>query len=119
MKPGDWLVLALAMLLVGGLLAHGWSAPAGAQVRIYVAGEVYGEYPLDTARTLSITGRRGASIIEIAHGAVHFAASPCTGKFCVRSGWLHDSGAAAACLPNRVSLEILGHGQPRFDSINF
>ncbi len=119
MRPGDWLVLLLAALLVGGLLAHTWNASAGTRVRVYVAGEVYGEYPLDSARTLRIAGRRGASIIEIAHGAVHFAASPCPGKFCIRSGWLHDSGAAAACLPNRVSLEILGHGQPRFDSINF
>jgi len=49
---------------------------------------------------------------------VRFVQSPCTGKFCIHSGWLRHSGEVMACLPNGVFVELVG-GERRFDSINF
>jgi hypothetical protein len=69
-------------------------------------------------RTLHITGPLGDSVIEISHGRARFLSSPCRGQVCVQTGWLQATGDITACLPNRISLVLLGR-HPRFDSINF
>jgi hypothetical protein len=47
--------------------------------------------------------------------------SPCVGQQCVHSGWAQRGGEFIACVPNRVSLVVLGRGAggDYYDSINF
>lgn len=118
MKWGDLFVIALAAALIGGLFV--WQAGAGqaALARIRVGDRVYGEYPLAEPRRVRVLGRKGVSVIAIRDGAARFIASPCARKICIRAGWLRDGGETTACLPNGVSLEIVGR-DARFDSINF
>ena len=73
---------------------------------------------LSADRTLHIQGPLGDSVIEVRHGHARFVSSPCRGQVCVQTGWLQSTGDIAACLPNRISLTLLGQ-HPRFDSINF
>jgi hypothetical protein len=66
----------------------------------------------------SIAGRLGNSELEVSHGRIRFKHSPCSQHVCIHTGWLKESGEAAACLPNGVSLVL--HGDtPRYDSIIF
>jgi hypothetical protein len=69
-------------------------------------------------RMLHITGPLGESIVEINNGRTRFVSSPCLGQVCVHSGWLSSAGRFSACLPNRISLTLMGQ-HPRFDAINF
>ncbi len=69
-------------------------------------------------RMLHITGPLGESIVEINNGRTRFVSSPCTRQVCVHSGWLSNAGGFSACLPNRISLTLVGQ-HPRFDAINF
>jgi hypothetical protein len=48
--------------------------------------------------------------IKIEDGAIAFLESDCPDQVCVHSGFLHRPGQWAACLPNRVSVTILGDG---------
>ena len=73
---------------------------------------------LSPDRTLHIHGPLGDSVIEVSHGRARFISSPCRGQVCVQTGWLQATGDIAACLPNRISLTLLGR-HPRYDSINF
>jgi len=73
---------------------------------------------LSPDRTLHIHGPLGDSVIEVNNGRARFVSSPCRGQICVQTGWLQTSGDLAACLPNRISLTLLGQ-HPRFDAINF
>jgi hypothetical protein len=41
-------------------------------------------------------------------GAIAFTESNCPDKICIRSGFLRHTGQRAACLPNRVSLSVIG-----------
>jgi len=45
---------------------------------------------------------------SVRNGAIAFIESDCPDKTCVRSGYLRHSGQMAACVPNRVSLVIVG-----------
>lgn len=119
MTRADWILLsAVAVLLPLTYLAVWDESAPGTQLTIRSGADAPWTVPLTEDRQLRIGGRLGDSVIEIHDGKAHFAASPCTSKVCVHSGWLRESGEFAACLPNGVSIAVAG-GQRRFDAINF
>lgn len=120
MTRGDALAIAVAAAVVGILFARYWQAPVAAtQCELRVAGAVVGRYALDQDQDIRIEGRMGTSVLRIENGRVRFLSSPCRNQVCVRSGWLSHGGDAAACLPNRVSLSLEGHGGDALDAISF
>jgi len=114
----DRMLLAVAAALVMVLYGVLWQPGPGREAHILSAAGKPLQLDLDQARTVTIPGRLGPSVVEIDHGRARFVASPCTGKLCIRAGWQQRAGAVAACLPNGVSLSI-GGGDRRFDAINF
>lgn len=90
---------------------------------IHVNGEYQQRVSLQQDRTLLVHGELGDSLLEIKNGKIRFKDSPCTIKRCVHSGWLKQSGEFNACVPNQVSIALLGSdshpGISQFDSINF
>lgn len=118
-RPGDVVVLALALGVVGA----GWWQMLGDDTRARVAtirsveGETR-ELSLSRDATVEIAGRRGPSRIRVEDGRARFVASPCTRDVCIRQGWLSAAGAVAACAPNGVTLRLAGASR-RFDTINF
>ena len=109
MTPADLVVILASAALIGYLFARSATsgAPAG-WVEVRALGAVVGTYPLDQDRELSVRGRLGDSKLRIEGGRVRFVDSPCPNKVCVHSGWLQDSGEFAACVPNGVSLRLIG-----------
>jgi type IX secretion system PorP/SprF family membrane protein len=80
--------------------------------------KVYASLSLNQSRILLIHGPLGDSRISIQNGQVRFVSSPCRNQYCVHQGWLKHSGQVAICLPNQISLELLGADKP-FDSLNY
>ncbi len=118
--PADRFLLAAAGLLLLLLYALFWQGSGRASRVEIVPGD--GSPPLHLSlyhdRTVEVSGPLGESILEIRDGRARFVDSPCPGKLCVQAGWLAESGATTACLPNRVILHLNG-GEERFDAINF
>ena len=75
------------------------------------------QFSLFENRILNIAGPMGLSRIEIKDGQARFLSSPCNNQICVLAGWLKKSGQISICLPNAMSLQILGNRQ--FDAINY
>ena len=48
------------------------------------------------------------NVIEVSNGTIKFKSSDCPDKLCVKSGELKNVGDFAACLPNKVSISIVG-----------
>lgn len=71
-----------------------------------------------TDKIITVSGSQGDSVIEIRDRKARFLRSPCKNKVCIQSGWLALNGALAACLPNRVSIQLTGFDRT-YDSINF
>ncbi len=115
----DVLIVVLALALLPWLYVRYWHhGGQGEAVRILVDGKPLETLPLDVDRRVTVHGALGDSVLEIKDGAVRFISSPCTGKYCILSGWHHEGGDFAACLPNRVSIQIIG-ADARYDAINF
>jgi len=119
MTLADKIVVALALLLLPFLYIEFWgNSSQGEAVQIRSANSEDITLPLDQDKRLQIKGALGSSTIEIKNRQVRFIDSPCQGKQCITSGWLHKDGQLAACLPNGVTVQIIGRDQ-RFDAVNF
>lgn len=116
--PGDWMVLVGGVVVVIALFATLWRTGHAARLQVRDEHGVLGTYSLAQDRTIEIPGPMGVSRVVIAQGRVRFSQSPCRNQYCVHQGWLHHAGEVAVCLPNRVSVELLGAEKP-YDSLNY
>lgn len=122
MKRGDYVVLALCALALPTLFVrYGLPGSSGTQARINVGNTIYAQVSLGRAQVYHVPGLLGISEIEVRDGQIRFNRSPCPGQQCVRSGWAKRGGEFVACVPNRVSVSVLGQGAggDYYDSINF
>ena len=78
--------------------------PAGSEVRIEVDGKLKYTLPLNTDKTLEISGVIGKTTIEIKGGKVRIKEAPCPNKLCIHQGWVERG--AIVCLPNKVIVTI-------------
>ncbi len=126
MTRADYGVAAATLLLLVLLYTLFWSESRAGfpgdgraeAARIATADGREFTLPLDHDQILELAGPLGTTVLEIRDGAVRFLSSPCRGKLCIHAGWLRHGGEFAACLPNRISVAVVG---PRtlYDSINF
>jgi hypothetical protein len=87
-------------------------------VQIRAGSKVFTIQSLDQHRTIEVPGPLGITTIIIDHGRVRVASDPGPRQYCVRQGWLTQAGEVAMCLPNQVSVELLGSRKP-YDTLNY
>ena len=117
--PGDVMVFLSALILLGFLYSSYWrDAYLGNQAAIMLAGKHWMNVDLFQNQWIDVPGPLGISKLQVEDGKIRFVQSPCDGKQCIHQGWISHGGELAACLPNKVSVQILS-ADPRFDSINF
>lgn len=105
-RPGDWGVALIALLLVGisyPLLWHGGNAEKAVIRR---DGAIVAELPLTLRKRIEVTGPIGTTTIEIEPGRARVLSDPGPRQYCVRQGWLTRPNAIAICAPNHVSLAL-------------
>ena len=115
---GDLVVVALCAALVAASAVA--LAPAGGIARTALVETRRGErqaLALDHDAVLRVAGTRGVSVIEVRGGRARFLDSDCPQKLCVRAGWLARAGEASACVPNGVSLRLVGF-DPDYDAVS-
>lgn len=108
LRAGDIGVLLTGAGCVVGLTMFAWGGERGDTAVIRVAGQVMETASLTHAQQFSVSGPLGITQIEIEPGRARIARDPSSRQLCVKQGWLTQSGQAALCLPNQVSLEIRG-----------
>lgn len=116
-RTGDWLVLLTGAILVGALFATLWHFEPAGKVRIRSGDRIFATYSLNQERAIDVTGPLGSTRIIIHHHQARIQSSPCRNQYCVRQGWLSHAGQAAICLPNRITLELVG--EKGYDSLNY
>lgn len=115
---GDWLTIVVLSAITVYLFQTLWSHEHASKVQIRIGDKIYAIYDLNQQRDIKVNGTIGDAIIHINQGKVRFAKSPCHNQYCVHQGWLTHSGQAAICLPNQISLELIGEQKP-YDSLNY
>lgn len=117
-KSGDWLIIAISALCIAWSFKALWHQSPASQLQIRQADKIVGVYDLNQTRELHLHGPLGLTHISIQQGKVRFKQSPCNRQYCVHQGWLSKAGQIAICLPNQISIQLIG-AQQAYDSLNY
>ncbi len=117
-RPGDWLVLLLALVICGASFPLAWRAGIAEKAVIRRGGEVFSEIDLSRNRRIDIPGPLGVTTVVVDRRRVRVASDPGPRQYCVRQGWLARAGEIAICAPNQISVEIRGNKQA-YDSLSY
>ena len=107
------LLLALVAFFASRLLLPNSS---GAEVTVYVGGEVYAKVSASDYQTITVDQGDGkVNVIVIDSRGVRMESSSCKNQICVHHGTIDPNNADAllldhwiVCLPNGVSVEVTG-----------
>jgi hypothetical protein len=115
---GDWLIILISIGFIAWLFQSLWQNQPATKLLIRQGDAIYGTFSLNQTKTLHVHGSIGQATITIQQGKVRFQHSPCSNQYCVHQGWLNKMGQVAICLPNQLSIELLGAKKP-FDTLNY
>ena len=117
-KIGDWFIIILFCALIIISTKFLWNLPQGKYLEIYKNNEILATYSLNQKITKIIDGEKGETKITIDNGKVRFSSAPCAKKYCIHQGWINKANQIIICIPNKISISILG-GKKNYDSINY
>jgi hypothetical protein len=117
-KLGDWLTLLLGGIFVALLTLKLWSGDLADKAIIRSGGKIFREVALSRNQQIEVPGPLGVTIVSIQNRKARIASDPSPRQYCVRQGWLKQSGEIALCLPNQVSVELAG-SRRKYDSLNY
>lgn len=118
LRPGDWLLVAVAAAAVGLSLPALWQGGFAERAIIRQDGRIVADVDLHGRRELLVPGPLGTTQIVVEPGRARVVADPGPRQYCVRQGWLSRPGEIAICAPNRVSLQITGRTKA-YDSLSY
>jgi hypothetical protein len=122
MKPGDWGVLLLSIVVVVAAFPLLWKGGTADRAIVRRDGAVVTELALNTPRRYEVAGAIGTTVIEVQPGRARVLADPGPRQYCVQQGWLTRANAVAICAPNHISLQLGGRGGGdggAYDSLNY
>ncbi|MBQ0071003.1 MAG: NusG domain II-containing protein [Spirochaetales bacterium] len=110
-KKNVWirdLSLILVLLLIGlGLLLFMRSrGEEGGYASLKVNGVEISRHSLFLEGTFPLNG--GTNILEVKGNRVRLIDADCPDKLCVRQGWIQYTGQCITCLPNKLTVTIVG-----------
>ena len=105
----DALVIAAALLLAAAVFLL--TLPKSAEGRLFAEitqnGRLLASLPLDTDAEYVVNGDY-ENTVTISERSAYFSSSTCPNEDCVHTGKLTKAGQLAVCLPNGVTVRIVG-----------
>ena len=105
----SFLVLAVAVLVVINLTKN-----EGAYAEAVIDGDVVGKYPLAVDGVYSLNG--GTNTLTVKDGVAYMSFSDCPDHTCEIAGKVKHVGQTIVCLPNHLTITIIGESD---DSVDF
>ena len=87
----------------------------GGYVEVKKDGKIIGKYPLSTNVTVEISGSIGYNLLVIEDGEAYIKSADCPDKLCVKRGKIDKNGETAVCLPNKVTVTVIGGKEGKSD----
>ena len=113
------LVLAIGSYIVFSFLIFGEQAES---VEIYVNGTEYATYNLveiKENKIIDIETELGHNLIEISNKGAKMIDASCPDKTDIKSGEITKPGQIIICVPNRVSVKIIGKSKSNVDKVTY
>jgi hypothetical protein len=88
----------------------------GAYAEVTVDGQTVGKYPLALDGTYTLNG--GTNILTVEDGYAYMSSSSCPDHICENTGRIRHVGQTIICLPNRVTVTIVGVSDDAVDFVS-
>ncbi len=104
-------ILIIAFIAVFSIVAFYYFAKGdeGAYAEILYDNKVIKRVDLSVDKEFSLKNYENV-VFKVEKGGIAFISSDCPDKVCVRTGFIKNKGQSAVCLPNRLTLRIVGGG---------
>ena len=113
----DVIVIASILLVAIALVAIShFTAANGAFVEVTVGGEVIGKYPLALDSVYTLGG--GTNVLTVKNGEAYMSYSSCPDHVCENTGRVSFVGQTIICLPNRISITVVGESDGYVDFVS-
>lgn len=112
---GDKIIVGMvvvAVILAYLTFAVGISDEKAEGVEIFVAGKLYASYDLnrlETEQLVEIKSQYGKNILKLTPDGVVMTDASCPDKKDVKDGMITRPGQMLICVPNRVSVRLVGN----------
>jgi hypothetical protein len=108
-------VASLLLFSLVTLLTFQLTRKEGARAEVTIDGAVVAEYPLTTDATYTLNG--GTNTLTVKDGVAYMTYSSCPDHTCERTGKVKYVGEQIVCLPNKLSIKIVGTSDDAVDFI--
>ena len=95
-----YIIITLAVLLAASSL---YLSGSGEYVRITEGGNIVGIYPINQDTVINLTH----NTVTVKDGEASMSEADCPDGLCIKQGAISHSGEVIACLPNRVTVQII------------
>ena len=112
-------IILIASLLLIALVGAGlllFFRREGVSVKVEIDGKTAAVYSLEDGGEYVLNG--GTNILVIENGAAYIREAHCPDKTCVKKGKISYVGQSAVCLPNRVSVTVIGESADGVDIVS-
>lgn len=106
-------ILTVSLALLGILT---FTKKDGSFVVIETDGKIVAKYPLDINGVFPLNG--GTNVLVIENGAAYLNYSSCPDHVCENMGKIRSVGETIVCLPNRVTVTVVGNSDDGVDLIS-
>lgn len=121
LKTGDYIVMigvVVITLFVFLLNVQRSYVSKHMEVQVKVGGELIDTFDIGYDMTKVYETHFGINKIVIKDGEVYISDADCPDLICVHSKHVHKNGEGIVCLPNRFSVEIVGHEKGEVDAVS-
>lgn len=116
-----WLIALglLAFLAVATLFLLPHLRDPGEVVELIQDGTLLHTLPLSEDKTLRIMSKdgKGYNFISIKNGTVSVTEASCADKVCVKHPAIYETGNPIVCLPNRLTIQVIGGSAGALDGV--
>ena len=105
----DLILIAVCLFVSLALWAAvSFTKKPGETVVVTVAGEEFGRYSLSEEREVVIETENGKNVLTIKDGYADIVDATCPDGLCERQRKINESGETLVCLPNKVTVTVIG-----------
>ena len=113
----DIIVIASVLLIsIAVVLVTQLTKVEGAYAEVTIDGAVVGKYSLSLDGVYSLNG--GTNVLTIKNGEAFMSYSQCPDHTCENTGRIKYVGQTIVCLPNRLTISIVGESDDYIDFVS-
>lgn len=124
MKKGDIILIGIYAIVSILLIIYIFNYQNTIKDNMYVQIKIDGEtiqketLPQEERKVIPISSKYGDNFIVIDGNDVAIVEADCPDQICIQDGKINKPGQIIVCLPNRLTVEILGQRTDDIDIIN-